>query len=40
MNNFFEQYRSVEPYLKKKTDLNFDKEQLQSMEDRKKLVSE
>ena len=39
MNNFFEQYRSVEPYLKKKTKLNFDTEQLQSIEDRKKLVS-
>jgi len=37
MTNFYEQYRSVEPYLKKKTEVNYDKEQLQSVEDRKKL---
>lgn len=40
MNNFYEQYRSIEPYLKKKTEVEYGKEQyLQSIEDRKKLVS-
>jgi len=40
MNNFYEQYKSIEPYLKKKTEVEYGKEQyLQSMEDRKKLVS-
>lgn len=39
MNNFYEQYRSIEPYLKKKTEVDYGKEQyLQSIEDRKKLV--
>lgn len=40
MNNFYEQYKSIEPYLKKKTEVEYGKEQyLQSVEDRKKLVS-
>lgn len=40
MNNFYEQYQSIEPYLKKKTEVEYGKEQyLQSIEDRKKLVS-
>ena len=40
MNNFYEQYRAIEPYLKKKTEVEYGKEQyLQSIEDRKKLVS-
>ena len=40
MNNFYEQYKSIEPYLKKKTEVEYGKEQyLQSIEDRKKLVS-
>ena len=39
MTNFYEQYRSIEPYLKKKTEVEYGKEQyLQSLEDRKKLV--
>lgn len=39
MTNFYEQYRSIEPYLKKKTEVVYGKEQyLQSIEDRKKLV--
>ena len=39
MTNFYEQYRSIEPYLKKKTEVEYGKEQyLQSIEDRKKLV--
>lgn len=39
MNNFYEQYRSIEPYLQKKTEVEYGKEQyLQSIEDRKKLV--
>ncbi|XP_027055469.1 succinate dehydrogenase [ubiquinone] iron-sulfur subunit, mitochondrial [Pocillopora verrucosa] len=38
MNNFYEQYRSIEPYLQKKTEVEYGKEQyLQSIEDRKKL---
>ncbi|KAM7447342.1 hypothetical protein ABFA07_004362 [Porites harrisoni] len=38
MNNFYEQYQSIEPYLKKKTEVEYGKEQyLQSIEDRKKL---
>ena len=43
MNNFYAQYASIEPYLKKKNTNEEDigKEQyLQSMEDRSKLVSE
>lgn len=40
MNNFYEQYTSIEPYLKKKTEVEYGKEQyLQSIEERKKLVS-
>ena len=40
MNNFYEQYKSIEPYLKKKTEVEYGKEQyLQTIEDRKKLVS-
>ena len=40
MNNFYEQYKSIEPYLKKKTEIEYGKEQyLQSIEERKKLVS-
>ena len=40
MNNFYEQYKSIEPYLKKKTEVEYGKEQyIQSIEDRKKLVS-
>lgn len=39
MTNFYEQYRSIEPYLQKKTPQEYGKEQyLQSIEDRKKLV--
>ena len=39
MNNFYDQYQSIEPYLKKKTKVEYGKEQyLQSIEDRKKLV--
>lgn len=38
LTNFFKQYRSIEPYLKKKTSLaDSSKENLQSIEDRKKL---
>lgn len=40
MTNFYEQYRSIEPYLQKKTEVEYGKEQyLQSIDDRKKLVS-
>lgn len=39
MTNFYEQYRSIEPYLQKKTEVEYGKEQyLQSIDDRKKLV--
>ena len=39
MANFYEQYRTIEPYLKRKDDTEAGKETyLQSVEDRKKLV--
>ena len=39
MNNFYAQYRSVEPYLKRKDEVEYGKEQyIQSIEDRAKLV--
>lgn len=39
MNNFYDQYRSIEPYLQKKGQQEYGKEQhLQSIEDRTKLV--
>lgn len=39
MSNFYAQYKSIEPYLKKKDDSKEGKEQyLQSVEDRQKLV--
>lgn len=39
MSNFYAQYKSIEPYLKKKDESNEGKEQyLQSTEDRQKLV--
>jgi len=38
MSNFYAQYRSIEPYLKKKTDLKVgESQQYQSVEDREKL---
>ena len=41
MTHFYKQYRSIEPYLKRKNEVEAGKEQhLQSMEDRAKLVSE
>ena len=41
MNNFYEQYRSIEPYLKRKDEAKIgEKQHLQSVEDRKKLVRE
>ena len=39
MSNFYAQYKSIEPYLKKKDETNEGKEQyLQTVEDRQKLV--
>lgn len=39
MSNFYAQYKSIEPYLKKKDETNEGKEQYhQSVEDRQKLV--
>ena len=39
MSNFYAQYKSIEPYLKKKDESNEGKEQyLQTVEDRQKLV--
>lgn len=39
MANFYDQYRTIEPYLKRKDDSEAGKETyLQSVEDRKKLV--
>ncbi len=39
MSNFYAQYKSIEPYLKKKDESKQGKEQyLQSVEDRQKLV--
>lgn len=39
MSNFYAQYKSIEPYLKKKDESREGKEQyLQSVEDRQKLV--
>lgn len=39
MSNFYAQYKSIEPYLKKKDEANEGKEQyLQSVQDRQKLV--
>jgi len=37
MTNFYDQYAAIEPYLKKKTENTTGKENLQSVEDRKKL---
>lgn len=40
MSNFYAQYKSIEPYLKKKDDTQEGKEQyFQSVEDRQKLVN-
>lgn len=40
MNNFYDQYREIEPYLQRKEDKAIGKEQIhQSVDDRKKLVS-
>ena len=40
MSNFYAQYTSVEPYLKRKEKVEYGKEQyIQSIEDRAKLVS-
>jgi len=39
MSNFYAQYKSIEPYLKKRDDSQEGKEQyLQTVEDRQKLV--
>lgn len=39
MSNFYAQYKSIEPYLKKKDEANEGKEQyLQTVDDRQKLV--
>lgn len=38
MTNFYEQYSSIEPYLKQKQPNTSHKENFQSVEDRKKLV--
>ena len=41
MTHFYKQYHSIEPYLKRKNEVEAGKEQhLQSMEDRAKLVRE
>lgn len=41
MSNFYAQYKSIEPYLKKKDETQEGKKQyFQSVEDRQKLVSE
>lgn len=40
MNNFYAQYRSIEPYLKRKDTIKFGEQQFfQSVEDRAKLVN-
>lgn len=40
MSNFYAQYKSIEPYLKKKDESREGKEQyLQTVEDRQKLVA-
>lgn len=40
LSNFYAQYKSIEPYLKKKDESQEGKQQyLQSIEDREKLVS-
>lgn len=40
MQNFYDQYASIQPYLMKKGEVEYGKEQYyQSIEDRKKLVS-
>lgn len=40
MSNFYAQYKSIEPYLKKKDETREGKEQyIQSVEDRQKLVN-
>jgi len=40
LSNFYAQYKSIEPYLKKKDESKQGKEQyLQSIEDRQKLVT-
>jgi len=39
MSNFYDQYRTIEPYLKRKNESEAGKESyLQSVEDREKLV--
>ena len=38
MNNFYQQYRSIQPWLQRTDTKGRDKEFLQSVEDRKKLV--
>lgn len=37
LNNFYNQYKSIEPYLKRKDNPSLEKENLQSIEERKKL---
>lgn len=39
LSNAYKQYKSIEPWLKRKDEPSPDKENLQSIEDRKKLVS-
>jgi succinate dehydrogenase (ubiquinone) iron-sulfur subunit len=38
MTNFYDQYKSIEPWLKTKTPKSDDKEHLQSIGDRKKVL--
>ena len=40
LTHFYKQYKSIEPYLKQNTPPADGKENLQSIEDRKKLVSD
>ena len=37
MTNFYKQYKSIQPWLKRKDNPSLDQENLQSIEDRKKL---
>lgn len=39
LTHFYKQYKSIEPYLKQKTPAPEGKENFQTVEDRKKLVS-
>jgi succinate dehydrogenase (ubiquinone) iron-sulfur subunit len=39
LTHFYKQYKSIEPYLKQKTAAPEGKENLQSIEDRQKLVN-